>query len=194
MLQVFFDIETKQIFEEVGGYFPDKLGISYVGVCVRDGSAGAGDMTGFFEHQLDALFELLEQADVIIGFNSDNFDLPALAPHYRGKIDKLPSLDLMARIKKSCGHRIGLDAVAKDTLGTSKNGSGLDAVKYYKSGQLDLLAKYCQQDVKVTRDLYDFGLKNGKVRFKNKWQRVVECQVDFSFNSKKSSGIQMSLL
>ncbi len=194
MLQVILDLETKKIFDEVGGYFPDKLGVSYVGVCIRDGFSGKGELKGFFEKEFDQLFELLEKADVIVGFNSDGFDLPALAPLYSGKIEKLPSLDLMARIKKSCGHRIGLDTVATETLGVGKSGHGLDAIKYYKSGQFDELAKYCLQDVALTRDIYDYGLKNGKIKFKNKWLRTVECEVDFTFTAKKDAGLQMSLI
>lgn len=192
MRQVIFDVETQQTFDEVGGYFPDRLKISYIGACVRDGFNGPGEIMGFFEQDLEKFFPLLESADVIVGFNSDGFDLQTLVPYYTGKVENLPSLDLMARIKKSAGHRIGLDAVAKETLGHGKTGDGLDAIKYFKAKQWEELAKYCNQDVCVTRDLYDYGLRNGKVKFKNKWNRLVECPVDFSFTPKVSAGTQMS--
>ena len=193
MLQVFFDVETKNMLEDVGGYFPEKLDISFVGACVRDGQAGAGEMIGFFEHELTKFFALLDRADVVIGFNSDNFDLPTLTRHYHGKIKDIPSLDLMDRIKKSCGHRIGLDAVTSATFNTGKTGNGLDAIKFYREGRLKELADYCLQDVKITRDLYDYGLQNGKVKFKNKWNRLIDCPVDFSFTPKKTNGKQDSL-
>ena len=32
MQQVILDVETQKSFDEVGGYFPDRLGISFVGV------------------------------------------------------------------------------------------------------------------------------------------------------------------
>ncbi|MFH1967376.1 MAG: ribonuclease H-like domain-containing protein [Patescibacteria group bacterium] len=194
MRQVFFDVETKQTFEQVGGYFPEKLGVSFVGVCVRDGSTGPGEMLSFFEENLADIFPIFEQADVVIGFNSESFDLPALAPHYSGSMAKLPSLDLMDRIKKSVGHRIGLEAVAQATLGIGKSGNGLDAIRYWQESNLQALEKYCLQDVAVTRDVYDFGLKNGLIKFKNKWNRMVECQVDFSFTPTQDSGVQMSLI
>ena len=194
MRQVFFDVETKKTFEQVGGFFPEKLGISFVGVCVRDGSSGPGEMLSFFEENLADLFPVLEQADVVIGFNSDGFDLPALAPLYSGSMAKFPSLDIMDRIKKSVGHRIGLNAVAQATLGTGKSGDGLDAIKYYKEGDREALEKYCLQDVAVTRDVYDYGLKNGTIKFKNKWNRMIEAPVDFSFTVTKDSGVQMSLI
>jgi DEAD/DEAH box helicase domain-containing protein len=194
-MEVILDVETKKIFDEVGGYFPDRLGISYVGTCIRDPLSGKSEMKGFFEHELDQLFSLIEQADIIIGFNCDNFDMQTLAPYYKvGKIEKFPTLDLMVRIKKSCGHRIGLDAVAQETLGVGKTGDGLDAIKFYKSGRLDELAKYCLHDVEITRDVFDYGRKHGLVKFKNKWLRPVACRVDFSYTSKKANGLQMSLL
>lgn len=194
MLQIFLDLETKKIFDDVGGYFPDRLGVSFVGVCVRDGYTGKGEMRSFFEKDIPDLFPLLERADVVVGFNIDEFDMQALVPYYKGTITNIPTLDILDRIKKSVGHRISLDAVAHETLGIGKSGSGLDAVKYYQQKNWEALEKYCLQDVAVTRDVYDAGLKNGKVKFRNKWNRLIECPVNFSFTPSKDAGVQMSLL
>ena len=194
MLQLILDVETKKAFDEVGGFFPDKLGVSFVGVCVREGQSGKGEMRSFFEKDLPDLFPLLEKADVVIGFNIDDFDMQTLVPYYKSDITAIPTLDVMARIKKSIGHRIGLDAVAKETLGIGKSGDGLDAIKYFQSKNWEALEKYCLQDVAVTRDIYDYGLSKGKVKFRNKWNRLIECDVDFSFTPQKDAGIQMSLL
>lgn len=194
MLQVILDVETKKTFEEVGGYFPEKLEISFVGTCIRSSSLEKGEMRGFFENDFPALFDLLERADVLIGFNIDGFDMPALNAYYQADISSLSTLDLLERIKKQAGHRISLDAVAQETLGTGKNGSGLDAIKYYKEGNLEALEKYCLQDVAVTRDLYDYGYQKGHVKFRNKWNRLIQCPVDFSVTIQKNAGLQMSLL
>ena len=194
MKQVFFDIETKRIFSQVEGNFPEKLGVSFVGVCVRDGMSGKGEMLGFFEREIADLFPLLESADVLIGFNSDHFDLPVLSPYYSGDINIFPSLDLLARFKDATGHRVKLDIIAKETLGAGKIGDGLDAIKYYENGQFDKLKEYCLKDVEITRDIYDFGLKTGKLKYKNKWNRLIETAVDFSFTPKKHNGVQMTLI
>jgi DEAD/DEAH box helicase domain-containing protein len=193
MRQVFFDIETKRTFSQVEGNFPDKLGVSFVGVCVRDSMHGEGEMLGFFEHELDKLFEIFESADMLIGFNSDHFDLPALVPYYTDVL-KFPSLDLLARFKAATGHRVKLDIIAKETLGKGKTGDGLDAIKYYETGQLDKLKEYCLMDVAITREVYDHGMKYGKLKYKNKWNRLIETQVDFSFKIQKNEGMQMSLI
>ena len=194
MLQVILDVETKKTFDAVGGFFPDRLGVSFVGVNIRDRFGDKGQMKSFFEDDMPDLFPLLEKADVIVGYNIDGFDMPAMAPYYTGDIETLPTLDIMDRIKDSFGHRIKLDSVAKESLGKGKIGDGLDAIKYYETGQLKKLEKYCIQDVRVTRDVYDYGLKNGKVKFRNKWNRLIECKVDFSFTPQKNDGVQMALV
>lgn len=194
MLQVILDVETKQIFEDVGGYFPERLGISFAGACLREGVSGKGEMRGFFERDLSALFDILEQADVIVGFNIIGFDMPALSSYYQGDWQKMPMLDLLVKIKDSAGHRISLDAVAQETLGMGKSGDGLDAIKYFQTQNWVALEKYCLQDVEITRDIFDYGAQKGKVKFRNKWNRLVECPVDFSFTPRKDLGSQMSLL
>jgi DEAD/DEAH box helicase domain-containing protein len=194
MLQIILDVETKKTFDEVGGYFPDRLGISFVGACVRQGYTGQGEMQAYFEKDLPQLFTMLEQADIIIGFNIDGFDMQTFVPYYTGDVGRFPTLDLLTRIKDSAGHRIALDAVAQETLGVGKSGDGLDAIKYFKMKQWDKLRDYCLQDVAVTRDVYDFGLQKGVVKFKNKWNRLIECPVDFSFAPQRDAGMQMSLL
>ena len=151
-------------------------------------------MRSYFEKDLPDLFPLLEKADIVIGFNIDNFDMPTFTNYYNADISRIPTLDVMNRIKDSVGHRIGLDAVAQETLGIGKTGDGLDAIKYYKNKQWDALEKYCIQDVEVTRDVYDHGLQKGYVKFKNKWNRLIEAKVDFSFTPQKDAGVQMSLL
>lgn len=194
MRQVILDVETQKTFDEVGGYLPQQLGVSFVGVCVREGFTGAGEFKGFFEKDLPQLWPILETADVLIGFNIEGFDLETLRPYYSGNPDTWGVLDLMLRFKQATGHRIGLDAIAQETLGQGKSGNGLDAIRYYRSGQLRELAKYCLQDVAVTRDIYDYGRTQGKVKFTNKWNRKIEVPVDFSFTPSRAGGVQMTLL
>jgi DEAD/DEAH box helicase domain-containing protein len=194
MLELILDVETKKTFDEVGGFFPEKLGISFVGACLRENGNRQGQLLSFFEKDLSKLFPLMEKADVVIGFNIDGFDIPTLSTYYQADIKKIPTLDILARIKDSVGHRIGLDAVAQETLGSGKIGDGLDAIRYYHNGNFNALEKYCLEDVKVTRDIYDYGLKNGMVKFRNKWNRLIKAPVDFTFIAKKASGTQMSLI
>lgn len=194
MRHVFLDVETQKSFEEVGGYLPQQLGVSFVGACVRDGFSGKGEFTGFFEKDLPKLWQILETADVIVGFNIIDFDVETLRPYYSGDPNQWNVLDLLVRFKQSTGHRISLDSIAKETVGAGKSGNGLDALRYYKNHQWKELASYCLQDVAVTRDVYDFGVKHQKVVFTNKWQRRIEAPVDFYYTPPQVGGVQMALL
>ena len=100
----------------------------------------------------------------------------------------------MKRIKQSLGRRISLDAIAQQTLGTQKSGSGLDAIDYYKNQEWDKLAKYCMKDVEITRDIYDHGRQNNHISFLNKWNNQMNIDVDFNFTPPSVPGVQMSLV
>lgn len=194
MRQVFLDVETKKTFDEVGGYLPQELGISFIGICVREGFAGSGEFQGFFEPDIPKLWPILETADVVVGFNITDFDVETMRPYYKGRVEDWNVLDLLTRFKQAAGHRISLDSIAQETLGVGKTGNGLDAIRYFRTGQMRELAKYCLHDVAITRDVYDFGRTHGKLRYKNKWDRRVELPVDFSFTPANPSGVQMTLL
>ena len=137
MKQIFLDVETKKTFEEVGGFFPEKLEASFIGIIERDGFPEDPDVREaryeLFEKDFKKLPPILEHADIIIGFNITGFDLPTLQPLYPGDNMKLPQLDLLDNIKNKAGHRVSLNAVAKETLGVQKIGHGLDAITYYQN-------------------------------------------------------------
>lgn len=193
MKLIVFDVETKKTFDEVGGYHPAKLEVSVSGVYYRDSETNEDWIRGYREEEFPEMFRLFEQADRIVGFNSINFDMPALQPYYVGDLLALPNFDIMVEIERDVGHRIGLDAVAKETLGSQKSGNGLDAIKYYREGDWDKLTKYCLKDVEITRDMYDYGVKHGMLKFKNKWNNLIEAKVDFSEKKIEKSKVQTAL-
>lgn len=195
MQEVILDLETKRAFVETGKYDPRKLGVSYVGICrrsVSDADPSNEELLGFFEDELADLWPILEQADRIIGFNIVGFDFPVLSSYYHGDLSSFPALDILVEIKKETGHRVSLDAIAKETLGVQKSGTGMDALAYYEQRKLDELAGYCLDDVQITRDVYDYGRKHKHLKFTNKWNRVVKVPVDFSYKDDKAE-VQMSL-
>ena len=192
MKLVVFDVETKKAFDEVGGFFPEKLGVSVSGVWY--GEEGAqGTLRGFREEEFGEMFKIFESADRIVGFNSIDFDMAALKPYYLGDLLKLPNFDILQEVEKKVGHRVKLDSIAKETLGIQKGGNGLDAITYFHEGNWEKLTKYCLQDVEITRDLYLHVLKTGELRFKNKWNELVTVGLDFTIQEKKDSGVQVTL-
>ena len=103
---------------------------------------------------------------MLIGFNSDHFDLPLLNKYYPGDLGNLKSLDLLNEIRNSCGRRMKLDQLAEGTLGKSKSGHGLDAITWWKNGEIEKVRDYCIDDVRITKELYDYARANNKLIFK----------------------------
>ena len=104
---------------------------------------------------------------MLITFNGDHFDIPLLNKYYSGDLTKIKSLDLLREIKNVLGKRIKLDTIAEATLGVKKSGHGLEAVEWWKTGEIDKIIKYCVADVKLTKDLYEYAIKNGKLKYKD---------------------------
>ncbi|MEI8232608.1 MAG: ribonuclease H-like domain-containing protein [bacterium] len=192
MKLVVFDVETKKAFDEVGGFFPEKLGVSVSGVWYGE-EGTKGMLRGFREEEFGEMFKIFETADRIVGFNSIDFDMAALKPYYLGDLLKLPNFDILQEIEKKIGHRIKLDAIAKETLGVQKGGNGLDAITYFHNNEWEKLTKYCLQDVEITRDLYFHALKTGELKFKNKWNELVTVGLDFKYQDKNPAIVQVTM-
>ena len=156
------DLETRKSFDEVGGAANKaQLGVSVVGVYdyLEDKFAT------FREADFGALAALLKRAETVVGFNLIDFDWPVLAAELGDWVRDLPTLDLMVEVQKGIKQRVSLNALAKTTLGASKLGSGLDALEYYRAGDWTRLERYCLEDVKLTRDLYEYARKNGHLLY-----------------------------
>ncbi|MCA9375912.1 MAG: ribonuclease H-like domain-containing protein [Candidatus Doudnabacteria bacterium] len=185
---VVLDIETQNTFQEVGAYEPSKLDVSLVGIYRYETDA----YEVYMEDQLQDMFKMLENSGPIIGYNSISFDMGCLNKYYSGDLLKLPQIDLMVQIQEVAGFRPKLDHVAHSTLGIGKSGDGLDAVRYWKNGQIDELKKYCLDDVKVTKELYEFGVNNGFVKVANKMGQEMEVKVSFE-SEKQDTSVPLTL-
>lgn len=159
--EIVFDIETQNTFADVGGYNPKELKISLIGVYFYE----TDTYESFLVDELHKLWPRLEHADRIIGYNSKHFDIPVMNNYYPGDLNQLPHLDLMEEVVNSLGHRMKLDDIAAATIGEGKSGNGLQAVEFWKNGQIDELRDYCIQDVKVTKEVYEYGQKHGALAY-----------------------------
>jgi len=162
-----FDIETKKSFEEAGGRDKlDQLGISVLGAY----SYQRDRYFAFEEHELDKFKEWLKPAGLLIGFNIKSFDLPVLEPYLAVSSYNLAFLDLMDDVVSSAGFRLSLDNLAGHTIGAKKTADGLQALRWYKEGKIEEIKKYCLQDVRVTKELYEFGKKHGHIFYLSREQ------------------------
>lgn len=157
--KIVLDLETQKTFDEVGGRNFSDLLISVVGIYRYDNDS----YQCFRENQLHLLENLLIDSPLIIGFNHRRFDMPVLQPYLSMDSVKLPMLDIMEDIANKIGHRVSLDSVAQATLNIGKTGDGLDAIEYFRKGEWEKLESYCLNDVKVTKEVYEFGIREGRV-------------------------------
>ncbi len=199
LYEVIFDIETKSWFTETGTSDPKDLGASIVSLYARklddDHNEIEGQMLSFWESEFDQMWKYFLEADRIIGFNSIDFDVRVLEAYAPKDFAKLPHFDIILHVKNAFGHRVSLNAIARDTLGDTKIDSGANAVMYWQSGdpeKLALLKKYCEADVDITKRIYDYGLRTKKLKFTDKWNTPRVIDIDFSYPP-QSSSVQTSL-
>ncbi|HTK05056.1 MAG TPA: ribonuclease H-like domain-containing protein [Candidatus Eisenbacteria bacterium] len=186
--EVVLDIETSNSFADVGKYDPSLLKVSLVGVY----SYATDKYESFLEPDLPKLWRVLEAADRIIGYNLFGFDYHVLNTYYPGDLHKFPTLDVMKEIEQKLGFRIKLDDVAHGSLGVGKSGNGLQAIEFFRRGEIDKLRDYCLMDVKVTKEVYEFGLANKHVKFKDRQGQLVQVPIDFEPKMEKKA-VSMTL-
>lgn len=213
IIEVVFDLETKKLFGDDGATTPEELGVSVLSAYRRvvdgKGNEVRGEMKSFWDPLakntdggilgFEGLLDFFEDASRIIGFNSLGFDVPALGPIFKDKnLFEFPHFDILAKVKAILGHRLSLDAIAKETLGYSKIDDGLNAVKYWRQQDPESMSKlrrYCEMDVVVTTDVYKYAMKNKMLKYKDKWNELREVEVDFSYPKiiKEEPAAQMGL-
>lgn len=188
MREITFDIETANWITDTGSNDPADLTIAIV--CIHDSETGK--YSSYLENELPKLWPILERADLLIGYNSDHFDIPLLNKYYPGDLTKIKSLDLMVEVQKSIGRRLKLDTLAEGTLNDKKlDGKGGQSVVWWRNGEVEKVREYCIQDVKLTRDLFDYAMKNGVLKYKE-LGKLRDVKLDTS-NWLAKSGASMTL-
>ena len=163
MRAITFDIETANWITDTGSNDPADLTIAIV--CIHDSETG--QYSSYLESELPKLWPILERADLLIGYNSDHFDIPLLNKYYPGDLTKIKSLDVMVEVQKAMGRRLKLDTLAEGTLNDKKlDGKGGQSVVWWRNGEVEKVREYCIQDVKLTRDLFDYAMKNSVLKYK----------------------------
>ncbi|RLB75746.1 MAG: hypothetical protein DRH15_13585 [Deltaproteobacteria bacterium] len=95
-------------------------------------------------------------------------------------MSSLPTFDILEDIKQRLGFRLSLDHLAQETLGRKKTGHGLQAIEWFRKGDIDKLHSYCKEDVDITRELFEYGFKNGHLIYRQKTEdRRLRLPVDW---------------
>lgn len=189
MNYVVFDLETQNIFSEVNSNNSTDLDISVATFYESD----TDKYTTVTIDELADVWPIIERADALVGYNSNHFDIPLLNKYYPGDLFQIKSIDLLEYIKESLGRRLRLDSVAQATVGAKKSADGLQAVRWWREGKIKEIKKYCEQDVKVTKKVFDFAMKNGHVLFKDGYRKREVPLDTSSWTEKEDSSMTHSL-
>jgi DEAD/DEAH box helicase domain-containing protein len=175
MRVVTFDIETANWFG--AGGVEDQSDLEIAIVCIHDSETG--EYSSYLEQELPQLWPILERTDMLIGYNSDHFDIPLLNKYYPGDLTKIKSLDLLSEIYAAGGRRLRLDSIAEGTLGVGKSADGTQSLQWWRAGEVEKVRQYCLKDVEITRGVFDYALKNGSVKYKE-LGKVRDIKIDTS--------------
>lgn len=173
MRRITFDIETEGDFKMNGDF--SQLEITVLGLHDSD----TNELIGFYKDELHKAWPLFERADIIVGYNSDHFDIPILNKYYAGDLTKLKSIDLLKEVKNVLGRRLKLDNLAEATLGRNKTADGLAAMEWWKQGLREKVREYCLADVAITNELYMYAKKKGLLKYRD-YDGVRDIKLDTS--------------
>ena len=158
---VVLDLETQYTFRE----FSDPKKLEMTVAVLYDYKNNS--LSSFFRQDVNKLFSVLESASYTIGYNINSFDMQVLQAYYPGDVIHFKTFDILEDIRNILGKRLSLNDVVYATLGKKKSGHGLQAIELYKEGKLEELKNYCMDDVKLTCELFNYGVKNDGIFYLN---------------------------
>lgn len=168
------DIETRRSAEEVGGWgCASRMGVS----CAVLYDSERDTFQSYLGEEVARLTDHLKRFDRVVGFNIIRFDYAVLKGYSAFDFHSLPTLDILQEVYGRLGYRLSLDHLCEHTLGVKKSGDGLTALAWWKEGKIKEIIDYCRDDVRLTRDLYRFGLEKGYLLFRNKAGMKVRVKV-----------------
>lgn len=163
MSYIVFDIETANAFPGLARTDLDRMELALVGVY----DSATDSYSSYVKEELPQLWPLIERSSMLIGFNSDNFDIPLLNRYYPGDLTHVRSLDLLVEVQKSLGRRIRLQSLAEATLGKKKKGDGLKSVEWWQQGLVEKVREYCIEDVRITKEIFEYARDKGILKYKD---------------------------
>jgi DEAD/DEAH box helicase domain-containing protein len=170
----FLDTETQRLADEVGGWgnvHLMRLAVAVVYDQPRD------RFHVYPEARAEELVKDLQAFDLVVGFNIKGFDYRVLGAYSPFDFRALPTFDILEDIHRRLGFRLSLGHLAEHTLGKRKSADGIQAVRWFREGNLAAVIDYCKDDVAATRELFEFGRQKGHLIYLNREGQAVRLPV-----------------
>ncbi|HEX9710859.1 MAG TPA: hypothetical protein VGB42_12945 [Candidatus Thermoplasmatota archaeon] len=184
MSTVFFDLETLNLFEDVEPQWPamdwEMRNANQARLCRKLGIAVAGvgvgpDVEFFEEDEAELLVGTLLAADRVVGHNVLAFDYLVMEPYVgEPRVARLKekTIDMLAALREPTGVRIGLDDLAQLNLGKGKTDDPRMVPTLWRRGERERVRSYLRSDVELTREVFEYGARKGKLRYTRKdWKK-----------------------
>jgi DEAD/DEAH box helicase domain-containing protein len=170
----FLDTETQRLADEVGGWgnvHLMRLAVAVVYDQLKD------RFSVYPEERVGELVKDLQAFDLVVGFNIKGFDYRVLGAYIPFDFRALPTFDILEDIHRRLGFRLSLGHLAEHTLGKRKSADGIQAVRWFREGNLAAVIDYCKDDVAATRELFEFGRQKGHLIYLNREGQAVRLPV-----------------
>jgi DEAD/DEAH box helicase domain-containing protein len=164
MAEIYLDTETQRLSDEVPGGWDNIRAFGLSVAVTWDAPNGFRD---WYEADAGRLIGELRAFERVVTFNGLRFDLEVLSAYGDVRALRRNCLDLLVDLKRRLGFRVSLESLAQATLGKRKTASGIEAVKWWRSGdpsQRQRVVDYCRADVEILRDIVLHGRREGFVK------------------------------
>jgi DEAD/DEAH box helicase domain-containing protein len=161
---VYLVLSTQKSAEDVGGWqHKHLLGL---GVAVTYDTR-EGRYNVYTAETVAALLASLREADLVIGFNTHDFDYQVLQPYTDVPLTTLPTLAVLDEVHHTLGFRLSLRHLVKETLGIERPNDSLRTLRWYQEGERERIVQQCRRDLDLLRELVRYGTGTGTVFYRD---------------------------
>lgn len=161
---VYLVLSTQKSAEEVGGWqHRHLLGL---GVAVTYDTS-EGRMQVYTAETASALLTSLRQAELVIGFNTQDFEYQVLQPYTEVPLASLPTLAVLDDVQQALGFRLSLRHLVRETLGIERPDDSAQTLTWYQAGDRERIVQQCQRDLTLLRQLVRYGAQTGSIFYRD---------------------------
>ncbi|WP_089719103.1 Zn-binding domain-containing protein [Candidatus Entotheonella palauensis] len=162
---LYLNLTTQKASDDVGGWqHKHLLGL---GIAVIYDTASASYHV-YTEETIESLMAHLQRADLIISFNTRDFDYQILQPYTDVPLPTLPTYAMLDEIQRALGYRLSFKHLLKETLGVERPDDRLDTVAWYRHAQSEAIINACRRDIDWMRDLIRQISHTGSLRYRDR--------------------------
>ncbi len=162
---LYLNLTTQKASDDVGGWqHKHLLGL---GIAVVYDTVDASYHV-YTEETIEALIAHLQRADLIISFNTLDFDYQVLQPYTDVQLPSLPTYAMLDEVQRALGHRLSFKHLLQETLGVERPDDRLDTVAWYRHAQSETIITTCRRDIDWMRDLVRHISATGSLRHRDR--------------------------